>query len=63
MMVRGILTILAEHHVRWLIDFIWYLCRPGGWPHCVVTPEDSVVLGGNFLTGYNLPMQLDIYPP
>lgn len=38
------------------------LMLPGGWPHCVVTPEDSVVLGGNFLTGYNLPMQLDIYP-
>lgn len=34
---------------------------PGGWPHCVVTPEDSVVLGGNFLTGYNLPIQLDIW--
>ncbi|KAG0559216.1 hypothetical protein KC19_10G087900 [Ceratodon purpureus] len=37
------------------------LMLPGGWPHCVVTPEDSLVLGGNFLTGYNLPLQLDIW--
>lgn len=37
------------------------LMLPGGWPHCVVTPEDSLVLGGNFLTGYNLSLQLDIW--
>ncbi|KAG0567360.1 hypothetical protein KC19_7G129300 [Ceratodon purpureus] len=37
------------------------LMLPGGWAHCVVTPEDSLVLGGNFLTGYNLPLQLDIW--
>jgi len=37
------------------------LLLPGGWPHCVVTPEDSIVIGGNFLTGYNLSLQLDIW--
>jgi hypothetical protein len=26
-----------------------------------VTPEDSIVIGGNFLTGYNLSLQLDIW--
>nr|PNR39334.1 hypothetical protein PHYPA_019612 [Physcomitrium patens] len=24
-----------------------------------MTPEDSLALNGNFLTGYNLPLQLD----
>ncbi|BBN03429.1 protein MpCupin43 [Marchantia polymorpha subsp. ruderalis] len=37
------------------------LLLPGGWSHCVVTPMDSVVLGGNFLTGYNLSLQLEIW--
>lgn len=27
------------------------LLIPGGWPHAVVTPEDSVVVGGNYLHG------------
>ena len=30
------------------------LLIPGGWPHAVVTPEDSVVVGGNFLHGLDL---------
>lgn len=34
---------------------------PGGWPHSVATPVDSVVIGGNFLTGYNLTLQLEIW--
>lgn len=34
---------------------------PGGWPHSVATPVDSLVIGGNFLTGYNLSLQFDIW--
>ncbi|KAH7431105.1 hypothetical protein KP509_08G029700 [Ceratopteris richardii] len=34
---------------------------PGGWPHCVATPMDSLVIGGNFLTGYNMRLQFDIW--
>lgn len=33
------------------------LLIPGGWPHAVVTPEDSVVVGGNFLHGLDLRCQ------
>ena len=33
---------------------------PTGWIHAVYTPEDSVVLGGNFLHGFNIPIQLQI---
>ena len=31
---------------------------PGGWPHAVTTEEDSVVIGGNFLHGHDLFVQL-----
>eukprot|EP00249_Psilotum_nudum_P020856 c27877_g1_i2 orf=388-2019(-) len=37
------------------------LFLPGGWPHSVVTPIDSLVIGGNFLTGYNLLLQLEVW--
>lgn len=37
------------------------LFLPGGWPHSVATPVDSIVLGGNFLNGYNLALQLEIW--
>lgn len=30
------------------------LLLPCGWPHAVVTPEDSLVVGGNFLHGFDL---------
>ncbi|KEP53580.1 JmjC domain histone demethylation protein [Rhizoctonia solani 123E] len=33
---------------------------PTGWIHCVYTPEDSLVFGGNFLHSYNIPTQLRI---
>lgn len=33
---------------------------PSGWIHSVYTPEDSVVIGGNYLTLADLPMQLKI---
>lgn len=32
-----------------------------GWPHAVVTPEDSVVVGGNFLHGLDMGRQLDVW--
>jgi len=34
---------------------------PSGWIHAVYTPEDSLVIGGNFLTLMDLPMHLHIY--
>ncbi|KAJ3015584.1 JmjC domain-containing histone demethylation protein 1 [Thoreauomyces humboldtii] len=34
---------------------------PTGWIHAVFTPEDSIVIGGNFLQGLNIPGQLAIY--
>lgn len=30
------------------------LLIPSGWPHAVVTPEDSLVIGGNFLHSLDL---------
>ncbi|XP_049805961.1 lysine-specific demethylase phf2-like isoform X2 [Schistocerca nitens] len=34
---------------------------PTGWIHAVLTPETSLVYGGNFLHSLNIPMQLQIY--
>ncbi|KAJ3066618.1 Lysine-specific demethylase 7A [Podochytrium sp. JEL0797] len=34
---------------------------PTGWIHAVYTPQDSIVIGGNFLHGLNIPQQLDVY--
>ena len=31
---------------------------PGGWIHAVYTQADSVAVGGNFLHGFNVPMQI-----
>jgi len=36
------------------------LIIPSGWIHAVYTPEDSIVIGGNFLTSFNIPEQLKI---
>ena len=33
---------------------------PTGWIHAVYTPDDSVVLGGNFLHGLDLSLQLEV---
>lgn len=30
------------------------LLIPSGWPHAVVTPADSLVVGGNFLHSFSL---------
>ncbi|KAK9702776.1 JmjC domain-containing histone demethylation protein 1, variant 2 [Basidiobolus ranarum] len=34
---------------------------PTGWIHAVHTPEDSIVVGGNFLHGINIDLQLAVY--
>ncbi|GBL51052.1 hypothetical_protein [Candidozyma auris] len=34
---------------------------PSGWIHSVYTPEDSVIIGGNYLTLKDIPMHLKIY--
>jgi F-box/leucine-rich repeat protein 10/11 len=34
---------------------------PTGWIHAVFTPEDSIVIGGNFIHGLNIDGQLEIY--
>ncbi|XP_022191094.1 histone lysine demethylase PHF8 isoform X2 [Nilaparvata lugens] len=34
---------------------------PSGWIHAVLTPEDSLVFGGNFLHSLSIPMQLQVY--
>ena len=36
------------------------LVIPTGWIHAVYTPVDSIAIGGNFLHGFNIPMQLRI---
>jgi F-box and leucine-rich repeat protein 10/11 len=37
------------------------LIIPAGWIHAVYTPEDSVVFGGNFLHGLDIPKQLAVH--
>lgn len=39
----------AEGGVRVTVTAGQTLLLPGGWPHAVVTPEDSIAVGGNFL--------------
>lgn len=34
---------------------------PSGWIHAVYTPEDSLVIGGNFLHTFNIVKQLEVY--
>ncbi|KAI8814877.1 hypothetical protein BJ742DRAFT_784730 [Cladochytrium replicatum] len=34
---------------------------PSGWIHSVYTPKDSLVIGGNFLQGYAMATQLDVF--
>ncbi|KAL3124399.1 hypothetical protein niasHT_000823 [Heterodera trifolii] len=36
------------------------LIIPSGWIHCVYTPVDSLVFGGNFLHSYSIPMQIRV---
>jgi hypothetical protein len=37
------------------------LVIPTGWIHAVYTPQDSVVLGGNFLHGMDIALQVEIH--
>ena len=48
---------VASGGVRITVSAGETLLIPGGWPHAVVTPEDSVVVGGNFLHGLDLRCQ------
>lgn len=34
---------------------------PSAWIHAVYTPSDSLVIGGNFLTGLDISLQLQVY--
>lgn len=34
---------------------------PAGWIHAVYTPEDAIVIGGNFLQSFNIGTQLTVY--
>lgn len=34
---------------------------PSGWIHAVYTPTDSLVIGGNFLHGLEIPKQIDVH--
>ncbi|XP_059468980.1 histone lysine demethylase PHF8-like isoform X2 [Neocloeon triangulifer] len=34
---------------------------PGGWIHAVLTTKDSIMFGGNFLTDFNIELQLAAY--
>ncbi|CAK5131151.1 unnamed protein product [Meloidogyne enterolobii] len=36
------------------------LIIPSGWIHCVYTPCDSLVFGGNFLHSFSMPMQIRV---
>lgn len=36
------------------------LIIPSGWIHAVYTPEDSLIIGGNFLTPVNIPTQIEL---
>lgn len=36
------------------------LIIPSGWIHAVYTPEDSLIIGGNFLTPVNIPTQIQL---
>lgn len=36
------------------------LIIPSGWIHAVYTPEDSLIIGGNFLTPINIPTQIHL---
>jgi hypothetical protein len=40
---------LADGGIRITVTAGQTLLLPGGWPHAVVTPEDSIAVGGNFL--------------
>jgi len=37
------------------------LMIPTAWIHAVYTPEDSLVIGGNFLHGLDIPLQLEVH--
>ncbi|WFC99346.1 [histone H3]-dimethyl-L-lysine(36) demethylase [Malassezia yamatoensis] len=61
-------TCSSRQEAEWLGDALHDLSRaeiqtgetmliPSGWIHAVHTPQDTLVIGGNFLTDYSIPMQ------
>lgn len=44
-----------------LLTCSYHRIIPTGWIHAVFTPEDSVVIGGNFLHSFNVGTQLEVY--
>jgi hypothetical protein len=54
---REFLGSLLEGVHRYTVSAGELLLIPGGWPHAVYTPEDSFVLGGNFVHASGLALQ------
>lgn len=52
-MVGPVLRVTLEENQTFII--------PSGWIHAVYTPVDSIVVGGNFLHGLDIKLQLDIH--
>lgn len=50
-----------ENVIRISLKASQTLVIPTAWIHAVYTPKDSVVLGGNFLHGLDIPLQLDVH--
>jgi F-box/leucine-rich repeat protein 10/11 len=40
---------------------VYYRIIPTGWIHAVFTPEDAIVIGGNFLHTFNVTIQLKVH--
>jgi len=51
--VGPVLRITIEENQTFII--------PSGWIHAVYTPVDSIVVGGNFLHGLDIKLQLDVH--
>ena len=49
----GLLVKLKHIHIH---TYMYFVCS--GWIHAVLTPQDSLVFGGNFLHRFGITMQL-----
>ncbi|GMH41093.1 hypothetical protein BSKO_09003 [Bryopsis sp. KO-2023] len=52
---------LADGVMRVELEAGCTMLIPAGWPHAVATPEDSVVVGGNFVHGLDMGHQLAVW--
>lgn len=50
-----------ENVIRISLKASQTLVIPTAWIHAVYTPSDSVVIGGNFLHGLDIPLQLEVH--